>query len=397
MEKGSEDIRLTDFSETIPVNGHNISDYILSKAMKDTEGNCARIASVMKKAKSGQKIVIAAIGGSITQGSGANSTASCYVSRIWDYFKVLFPQTEIQLVNAGIGATSSAIGVYRLHDDVLAYDPDLVIVEYACNDANKYVGFNHKTTYENIVRECLKSGSAVLQLCVPGRVSGSSISDGALSEEKQVGKHYNVPVISVTDVLRPGFKDGTVIGSDYSKDGTHPHEEGHKLVAKIVTAYFDSVYASLDENHTDTAIPAPLTNDLFAGADFYSNKDIIPTSIGDFKNDSTGFQFKDAWLYTGGTSGITQAPPIVFDLKGCKTASLVFLVTPTGSGYSDGRVVVEVEGIVKEYELEADIETWGKYACTVLLYKSEDGKARDVKISIYPGHKKFSVLRVGRS
>ncbi len=391
--KGSDDIKLTDLTETVSVGEKNISEYILKKSMEGTEGNCARLVSVMKKAKNGEKIVIAALGGSITQGSGANSSATCYVSRIYSYFKALFPETEITLVNAGIGATSSAHGIYRLQSDVLDHDPDIVIVEYACNDAKNYEGFKHKETYENVVRECLKADCAVLQLCVPNYVSGQSISDGALGEEKQIGKHYDVPVISVTDVLRPRFNDGTLSADDYSKDGTHPNEDGHALVASIVTAYFDSLCEKLDGSYTDSKIPSPLTSDIFSGSVFLSNEEIRPADYGSFEDDGEGFQFKNAWLSEGGAN----AAPMVFELKGCKTVSMVYLVTPTGNGYADGRVTVEVDGKTKEFSLEADIETWGKFAAPILLYRSEDGKTHDVKISVYPGDGKFSVLRVGKS
>jgi len=121
------------------------TDYLTEEDMKTASpwqvcDNTA-LAAVMKKAEAGEPVTIAAIGGSITQGSISNGakdsqvkTKSCYADIFFAWWKETFPQSEITVVNAGIGATDSYLGVHRVQEDVLDYHPDLVLVEYSVND-----------------------------------------------------------------------------------------------------------------------------------------------------------------------------------------------------------------------------------------------------------------------
>ena len=47
-----------------------------------------------------------------------------------------FPDTEVNYVNAGIGATNSYLAVHRVDNDLLAHKPDVVVVEFSVNDSN---------------------------------------------------------------------------------------------------------------------------------------------------------------------------------------------------------------------------------------------------------------------
>ena len=46
-----------------------------------------------------------------------------------------FPHSETRLVNAGLGGTGSLSGAFRVQRDLLQAEPDVVIVEFAVNDA----------------------------------------------------------------------------------------------------------------------------------------------------------------------------------------------------------------------------------------------------------------------
>ena len=108
----------------------------------------------IQKAKSGKPIVIAYLGGSITCGAitfpvtGTNAVNNYYDfatyipekdswrALTYEWLRNQFEQKtgQFRQVNAAIGGTPSLLGAYRLEQDVLSENPDLVFVEFAVND-----------------------------------------------------------------------------------------------------------------------------------------------------------------------------------------------------------------------------------------------------------------------
>jgi len=95
---------------------------MIKKSLMST-GNNKRLKAAIERAKRGEPVTIAYIGGSITQGAGAVPIHShCYAYRSYDLFKQMFaPQdgSSIRLIKAGLGGTPSELGVVRYDRDVL--------------------------------------------------------------------------------------------------------------------------------------------------------------------------------------------------------------------------------------------------------------------------------------
>ena len=121
-------------------------------------GNLTRLKGFMNRAAKGERLTVGFIGGSITQGFSATEPDKCYAARTFGWLKKVFPNTEFDYVNAGIGATDSQFGAARVQEDLLQRLPDLVFVEFSVND--------HSTphfceTYEGLVRQIYGSASAL--------------------------------------------------------------------------------------------------------------------------------------------------------------------------------------------------------------------------------------------
>ncbi|MBQ4311367.1 MAG: SGNH/GDSL hydrolase family protein, partial [Oscillospiraceae bacterium] len=128
----------TEEQETKPVPvdlSDGITDEMYERGLLSV-GDTARLCKAFMKGESGQPITIGVIGGSITQGTAASSPANAYPSVYCKWWEEKFPESEITLVNAGIGGTDSYLGVNRVDEQLLAYDPDIVIVEFSVNDTN---------------------------------------------------------------------------------------------------------------------------------------------------------------------------------------------------------------------------------------------------------------------
>ena len=126
-------------------------------------GDFARFEQVWARLDKGEPIRIAVIGGSITQGAGASRPERRWGESFCAGWRRAFPNARIDFVNAGIGATGSEIGAFRLKRDVLDKKPDVVVVEFAVNDRKDK---DRAESYEGVVRQLLKEprGIAVILL-----------------------------------------------------------------------------------------------------------------------------------------------------------------------------------------------------------------------------------------
>ena len=131
------------------------------------KGNMARVAKVLKKAQNGNDITVVVLGGSITSGAWATKEENKYAVKVKDWFVERFPDITVNFQNAGISATPSKIGVHRVEEQVLSYDPDFVIVDFTVNDTANDETF--KVPYENLIRRILmhKTEPAVLSEELP--------------------------------------------------------------------------------------------------------------------------------------------------------------------------------------------------------------------------------------
>ncbi len=262
---------LKTLSAALEIDETSVKDAVLRSYVPDNDETNNRLRRVMCKAARGEKITVAAIGGSITEGAHARTWGDagnnaqqfteelggekCWFERVGDWFRVRFPDATIDTINAGIGATSSFLGTFRLDQMVLQYNPDLVMVEFSVNDvsAPPYLLKDEIfESYESIIRRLLELGIAVMPIIFVTQ-NGSSMQ----KIHSELADHYNLPAISYQNAIYP---DGELI-CDWSKlspDDVHPNNAGHALLSLCVSNYLDNVYEStdvsadyeLDELHT---------------------------------------------------------------------------------------------------------------------------------------------------
>ena len=192
-------------------------------------GNLDRMKMLFQKQETGKPLVIAFIGGSVTQGFAATLPTTCYAYRVYDWFCNRFPDTQVSYVNAGIGATDSYFGVARVQDDVLAYKPDFILFEYSVNDPDNEF---YKETYEGLVRRLLKAPGfpAVMALNNVVYADGS----GSQRVHNEITRAYGIPTVSIRESVYRRILDGQISMSEITSDGLHPNDAGHKLVADVI-------------------------------------------------------------------------------------------------------------------------------------------------------------------
>ncbi len=111
-----------------------------------------------------------------------------------------YPDLKWTEINAAIGGTGSDLGVFRFGQDVLAYQPDLLFVEFAVNDGGAAPQQIHQAM-EGIVRQAWKANPET-DIIFVYTISEPFLADlqagkfsRAASAMEEVADHYGIPSI----------------------------------------------------------------------------------------------------------------------------------------------------------------------------------------------------------
>lgn len=334
-------------------------------------GNLSRIIAAMEKAEAGEKVTIGVIGGSITQGSSASSQNSCYASLLKQWWEDTFPNAEIEFVNAGVGGTTSYLGVHRVEEDLLAYEPDFVVVEFSVNDSNTNF---YKKSYENLVRRimCEEYNPAVLLLFMTME-NGTS----AQGNDSLIGFQYEIPMISYGNAILDEIKEGSFAWKDISPDNIHPNDRGHAIVAEILDVYLTDIYNRKDELATEvTAFDKDvLTKEVYMDATILNTEDIEPVQWGSFEVADINNRFPGNWYTENGEESL------IFEVE-AKNIGIMYQELVNGNG---GEYEIIIDGTAVT-TINADFPNgWGNYSETVEVYVSDEKAMHTIEIRLKEG------------
>jgi len=288
-------------------------------------GNHAKLQAVMQKAREGHPLTIGFIGGSITAGASASEAAKRYTLRVTDWFTKQFPQSKVSYTGAGLGGTGSNFGAYRVQSDLLSGNPDVVFVEFSVNDsASPGAVFS----MEALLRQILRAPNSPAVVMI-GMVNQKGVN--AQESHAPVARHYGIPYISVRDALWPEIESGRIPWASLFSDNVHPNDEGHALVARLVTNYLDKVEA-MPAADASPDMPAPLdgtTDDYRKTAVAHAGSDLSAGPIRLVKN--KGWTILPDSRHGPAWESTTPGSEICFEMEGTQPALLVHKAKDLGT------------------------------------------------------------------
>lgn len=356
-----------EYMETLFAECSYVTPEMYERATSYAQGDLSRLADVLRRARAGEDITIGVIGGSITQGySASNMETKSYASLLRDWWVETFPDSEITYINAGVGGTSSYLGVHRVYEDLLVYEPDFVVVEFSVNDGND---FFYKKSYENLVRRILTSESepAVMLLFM-------TMEDGTSAQDNDatVGFGYGLPMLSYRNAVLEEIKAGSFAWSDISPDNIHPNDMGHAIVGELFDLYLSSVYYGLDEME-EGVTPfnvSVMTKEVYMDAALLDSQNITPDELGSFTEQNVNYTYPNDWYTESGEEGIR------FTVEAANIG-IMYQKFTNGSG---GQFAVYIDD---EYcmTLNADFPGgWGDAIETTEVYSSSEKAVHTIEI-----------------
>lgn len=344
-----------------------------------SEGDTSRLAAKLKQAQDNPKYTtkVAFLGDSITAGSVTNSSSNQYVNQFKSWWENNISYF-VNVNNAGIGATDSYLGVHRVQRDVLDDQPDIIFIEFINDSDNEF----YKTTMDSLVRKCLSAENQPAVILIE-----MTMEDGTCPQNVhcEIADAYNLPVISYHDAVLPEVEAGNIVWSDISPDNIHPNDDGHVMLAQMLTNFITKVQENLDSAEEPTEFDAESpTGDKYADAKISdkSTDDITVVDEGSFTEESSPWNFKDGWATTTGGS-------ITFEMEFKNLGALYYKTTDGNSGIA----TVNIDG-EDVYSLNADFTGgWGDYATNEEIYTSDESATHTVTVTVEDGDaQNFEIL-----
>lgn len=332
-------------------------------------GDQSRLAEKISYALENEKYTtkICFLGDSITAGSAASSSSNQYVNQ----FKTWWEENVsyyVDVTNAGIGATDSYLAVHRADRDVLEAEPEIIFIEFINDQDNEF----YKSAMDSLVRKCLsaKNNPAVVLVEM-------TMEDGTCPQKShlEVAKAYDLPVISYHDAVLPEVQAGTLAWTAISPDNIHPNDDGHILLAQLLTNYVNNVKENIETLSKEvTAFDTePLTEDKYKNGSIVNrDSEIINVADQGTFTETVDFQgsFKNGWsTKTGGS--------ITFEVE-AQNIGLVYNKSVDGT-FGMVKITVDGEDVTT---INADFTGgWGSYACTAEVYDSDATAKHTVTIT----------------
>ncbi|MCQ2560403.1 MAG: SGNH/GDSL hydrolase family protein, partial [Clostridia bacterium] len=224
-------------------------------------GNNFRTKKLIEKLMAGEKVFVAAMGGSVTEGAGplnpdgSEKWTRGYAFQFVEKLKEKYPRAEVVFDGTGLSGTPSALGVIRYEKDVireLGESPDLLILEFSVNDGGECTGTRG---FERIIRNVLEAKEDGLVIPLYAHATYEN-TQGLMIP---VADFYKLPQVSIRNALeKPDCGVDLSKNGEFFADYVHPTEAGHEFMADCLMAFLEkSALAALDEK---AEIPAGFYN-----------------------------------------------------------------------------------------------------------------------------------------
>jgi len=333
-------------------------------------GDQARLQRLIEKGRAGTPVTLAAIGGSITAGTGASTTATRWVNLVQDWWNTTFPTSTSTLVNAGIGATGSDYGSLRAQRDVLSKNPDLVIIEFAVNDLGQQASRND--TYEGLIRQVLDAPSHPAVLLLFMMTYGLPVVEDNMTAQpwqSVIGANYDLPMVSYYDAIGPELTNGNITLAQITTDDTHPTDLGHAYAAQFIEQNLQIAIDNFPAGSALEAIPATPTPLSSTDFEFTSLVDGIgddgpalnPTANNGW-TDEAAYSMANLWWPPSGLFSSTPGSTLDFTVSGKDILIGYWVFGGSTLSAPMGEASVTVDGVAYNSDLDGWFnQSWGGY------------------------------------
>jgi acyl-CoA thioesterase I len=189
----------------------------------------------IERFQAGKPIRIIALGDSLTQGWMVRKG---YLDYLAEMLRKKYPDCRPTILNRGIPGDTAEGGLYRLRDDVLDMDPDLVFIQFALNDA--FTGVNpevFKNTIAAMISQIRTDTDAEILLVTSVPIMHGEedfMAEKFYSRLIAISDEEKIPIALVHQYWKKKIAGGLDFKSLIQSDLVHPNAEGYRLMAEAI-------------------------------------------------------------------------------------------------------------------------------------------------------------------
>lgn len=243
--------------------GENV-EFLQAGIAKDAngqiKGNKVRAANFIRKLQAGQAVNIVTFGGTNVELSDS------YGAKFVEWALNYGGGSTVNYFASGIPMIPSDQAVYRVKHDVISKNPDLVILDFAVQDAIGGGARNRSAAFENIVRRILAETKACVIVLIGSGAEQNSYDmlptncDPIATASKchtEVADYYDLPIIDFNEAVWDAIS--TVVDKKYygeipllswdffsNNNNVQLGSVGMTSIANMITTYMDEVAKSLN-------------------------------------------------------------------------------------------------------------------------------------------------------
>ena len=194
---------------------------------------------IINQFESGDKVLISALGDSLTAGWMVNKG---YLDYLEEMLILKYPAANFKINNCGVPGDTADGGLSRVRFCTEDKKPDLFIVEFALNDA--FMGHSVSRFKNNIklivskIRELYNSEIILITSVPVSNKEENEIMNKYYKSIEEVSIEENTFFAEPHKLFIKKMQEGTSRGKLYLSDMVHPSSEGYKLIAEAVMEIF---------------------------------------------------------------------------------------------------------------------------------------------------------------